>query len=98
MILTHDQVQERIDRTINNHQFTCQTLGYNIYVLDNTMGEYTLPLVEWDKDTTAYNKSYLVTDESVLDTPELKSFIAKHKYRIHDINFNDGLIVIADER
>lgn len=98
MNLTHDQIQERIDRTINNHQFTCQTLGYNIYVLDKPIDPFTLPVEPWHPDASAYNKSYLVLKESELETPALKSFIEKHRYRIHDLSFVDDVLVIADQR
>lgn len=98
MTLSHEEIQERIDRTINNHQFTCKTVGYNIYVLGNSMENYTLPLIEWSPGSKAYNYSYLVRNESDLDTPELKSFIARHKYRIHDISFHNDLIMIEHER
>lgn len=97
MSLTHDQIQERIDRTINNHQMTCQTVGYNIYLLNGTMGDYTLPVDEWTADSVAYNKSYLIRDEALLETPELKNFIHLHKTRVHPITFNNNLLVIEDQ-
>lgn len=96
MSMTHDQIQERIDRSINNHQFTCQSVGYNIYLMETPLTGYTLPIKKWQPGTTASNQSYVIYDKNLLNDTELKSFIDRHKYHLHTLDFVDDLVIIQD--
>ena len=95
MTLAHDQIQERIDRTINNHQFTCQTVGYNIYLLETPMNRYTLPIKEWTSDTKMTNQSYFVTNREILQNQNFIKFVTYNKYHIHTLSFNELSIQIG---
>ena len=85
-------LQERINRVMNNHQYSCQHPGNYLFILknfDDVLKTHTVPAAHLDpKLLHKKGNMYLTYDESLDLDPQIIEDIKKYSYRVWILDFN----------